>query len=118
MAEGSRMAEKAGADIIDLNFGCPAKEVTGAACGSALMRDPDLACRLIEAAVNATARPGDGQDAPGLGRRQPQRRRIAAAPRRSGSRPSPSTAAPASQFYKGKPTGPPWRQSRPRSPSR
>ncbi|MFJ6023899.1 tRNA dihydrouridine synthase DusB [Brevundimonas sp. NPDC092305] len=57
MAEGARMAERAGADIIDLNFGCPAKEVTGAACGSALMRTPDLACRLIEAAVSATTRP-------------------------------------------------------------
>lgn len=57
MAEGARMAEKAGADIVDLNFGCPAKEVTGAACGSALMRTPDLACRLIEAAVTATSRP-------------------------------------------------------------
>ena len=51
------MAERAGADIVDLNFGCPAKEVTGSACGSALMRTPDLACRLIEAAVNATSRP-------------------------------------------------------------
>lgn len=57
MAEGARMAEAAGADIIDLNFGCPAKEVTGAACGSALMRTPDLACRLMEAAVNAVSRP-------------------------------------------------------------
>ena len=57
MAEGARMAEQAGADIVDLNFGCPAKEVTGAACGSALMRTPDLACRLMEAAVNATTRP-------------------------------------------------------------
>ncbi|MDI6625263.1 MAG: tRNA-dihydrouridine synthase, partial [Brevundimonas sp.] len=57
MAEGARMAERAGADIIDLNFGCPAKEVTGSACGSALMRTPDLACRLIEAAVGATSRP-------------------------------------------------------------
>lgn len=57
MAEGVRMADAAGADIIDLNFGCPAKEVTGAAAGSALMRTPDLACRLIEAAVGATDRP-------------------------------------------------------------
>lgn len=57
MAQGARMSERAGADIIDLNFGCPAKEVTGAACGSALMRTPDLACRLIEAAVGATSRP-------------------------------------------------------------
>ena len=57
MAEGARMAEKAGADIIDLNFGCPAKEVTGAACGSALMRDPDQACRIIDAVVGAVTRP-------------------------------------------------------------
>src|ERR1700744_2055361 len=49
MAEGARMAEPAGADLIDLNFGCPAKEVTGIACGSALMRDLDQAMRLIEA---------------------------------------------------------------------
>ena len=57
MAEGARMAETAGADIIDLNLGCPAKEVTGAACGSALMRTPDLACRLMEATVKAVSRP-------------------------------------------------------------
>jgi len=57
VARGARMAEAAGADIVDLNFGCPAKEVTGAASGSALMRDPELACRLIAAAVEATARP-------------------------------------------------------------
>ena len=57
MAQGARMAEAAGADIIDLNFGCPAKEVTGAASGSALMRTPELAGRLIAAAVGATTRP-------------------------------------------------------------
>jgi nifR3 family TIM-barrel protein len=57
MAEGARMAEAAGADIVDLNFGCPAKEVTGGLSGSALMRNLDQAIRLIEAAVNATARP-------------------------------------------------------------
>lgn len=57
MAEGARMAEQAGADLIDLNFGCPAKEVTGAAAGSALMRQPDLAVRIIDAVVKATARP-------------------------------------------------------------
>ncbi|CAN5265712.1 tRNA dihydrouridine synthase DusB [soil metagenome] len=57
MAQGCRMAEAAGADIIDLNFGCPAKEVTGSASGSALMRTPELASRLIAAAVGATTRP-------------------------------------------------------------
>ncbi|QBX37905.1 tRNA dihydrouridine synthase DusB [Brevundimonas sp. S30B] len=57
MADGARMAEQAGADIIDLNYGCPAKEVTGAAAGSALMRDPDLALRIIETVVAAVSRP-------------------------------------------------------------
>ncbi|MEO6340824.1 MAG: tRNA dihydrouridine synthase DusB [Caulobacteraceae bacterium] len=57
IAAGARTAEAAGADIIDLNFGCPAKEVIGAACGSALMRDLDAAERLIGAAVEATSRP-------------------------------------------------------------
>ncbi|HEY0052177.1 MAG TPA: tRNA dihydrouridine synthase DusB [Caulobacteraceae bacterium] len=57
MADGARMAEAAGADIVDLNFGCPAKEVTGVLSGSALMRDLDLASRLIGAAVEATSRP-------------------------------------------------------------
>ena len=57
MAQGARMAEAAGADIVDLNFGCPAKEVTGSACGSALMRNPELAVRLMAAAVEATSRP-------------------------------------------------------------
>jgi nifR3 family TIM-barrel protein len=54
---GAAQAEAAGADIIDLNFGCPAREVTGALSGSALMRDLDHACRLIDAAVSATRRP-------------------------------------------------------------
>src|ERR1700744_5236832 len=41
VGEAARLAAKAGADVIDLNMGCPAREVTGAACGSALMRDLD-----------------------------------------------------------------------------
>ncbi|MEI9996687.1 MAG: tRNA dihydrouridine synthase DusB [Rhizomicrobium sp.] len=57
MAKGARMAEAAGADIIDINMGCPAKEVTGGASGSALMRDMALAERLIGETVNATSRP-------------------------------------------------------------
>ena len=43
MAEGARIAEAAGADIIDINMGCPAKHVTGEQSGSALMRDLDHA---------------------------------------------------------------------------
>lgn len=57
MAEGARLAEAAGADVIDINMGCPAKSVTSGACGSALMRDPDHALRLIDATVTATKLP-------------------------------------------------------------
>src|ERR1700744_5585079 len=39
---GARWSTDAGAQVIDLNFGCPARDVTGAACVSALMREPDL----------------------------------------------------------------------------
>lgn len=57
IARGARLAEESGAHIVDLNFGCPAKEVTGVLCGSALMKDLDTASRLMEAAVKATSRP-------------------------------------------------------------
>lgn len=57
MAEGARLAADAGADVIDINMGCPSKSVTSGLCGSALMRDPDLALRLIEATVAATTLP-------------------------------------------------------------
>lgn len=53
MARGAELAAKAGAHIIDINFGCPAKEVTGVACGSALMREPDLAEAIVGAVVDA-----------------------------------------------------------------
>lgn len=58
MAQGARMAAEAGAEIVDLNFGCPAKEVSaGQQCGSALMREPDLAEALVAAAVAAVSVP-------------------------------------------------------------
>ena len=57
MAEGARIAEAQGADIIDINMGCPSKQVTNGAAGSALMRDLDHALGLIEATVAAVAVP-------------------------------------------------------------
>jgi tRNA-dihydrouridine synthase B len=57
MAEGARIAESGGADIIDINMGCPARHVTGGQSGSALMRDLDHALRLIEATVSAVKVP-------------------------------------------------------------
>lgn len=57
MTEGARIAEAAGADIIDINMGCPARHVTGGQSGSALMRDLDHALTLIEATIAAVKVP-------------------------------------------------------------
>lgn len=57
MAEGARIAQGDGADIIDINMGCPSKQVTNGASGSALMRDLDHALGLIEATVSAVRVP-------------------------------------------------------------
>ncbi|WPY95218.1 tRNA dihydrouridine synthase DusB [Limimaricola variabilis] len=57
IAEAARMVEANGAKIIDINMGCPAKKVTGGLSGSALMKTPDHALRLIEAVVGAVSVP-------------------------------------------------------------
>ncbi|MEM0930165.1 MAG: tRNA-dihydrouridine synthase [Pseudomonadota bacterium] len=57
MAEGAKIAEAMGADIIDINMGCPARKVTGLLSGSALMRDLDHAESLIQATVDAVSVP-------------------------------------------------------------
>jgi tRNA-dihydrouridine synthase B len=57
MEGGARMAEDAGAAIIDINMGCPAKHVTNGQSGSALMRDLDHALTLIEAVVRSVKVP-------------------------------------------------------------
>ena len=57
MAEGARVAQDMGADIIDINMGCPARQVTGGLSGSALMRNLDHAITLVEATVGATRVP-------------------------------------------------------------
>jgi tRNA-dihydrouridine synthase B len=57
MAEAARIAEANGARIIDINMGCPAKKVTNGWSGSALLRDPDHALRLIAAVVGAVSVP-------------------------------------------------------------
>jgi nifR3 family TIM-barrel protein len=57
MAEGARIAEGSGAQIIDINMGCPARNVTNGQSGSALMRDLDHAERLIEATIAAVKVP-------------------------------------------------------------
>jgi nifR3 family TIM-barrel protein len=82
MAEGARVAEDAGAAVIDINMGCPAKHVTNGESGSALMRDLDHALTLIDAVVQAVSVPvtlkmrlgwDDGsRNAPELARRAEQ----------------------------------------------
>ncbi len=57
MGKAAQLATDGGADIIDINMGCPAKRVTGGLSGSALMRDLDHAARLIEATLEATTCP-------------------------------------------------------------
>lgn len=57
LAEAAVIAEANGADIIDINMGCPAKKVIGGYAGSALMREPDHALSLIEATVKAVKIP-------------------------------------------------------------
>jgi tRNA-dihydrouridine synthase B len=57
MSEGARVAEGLGADIIDINMGCPAREVTGKLSGSALMRNLVHARSLIDAVVGAVTVP-------------------------------------------------------------
>jgi tRNA-dihydrouridine synthase B len=57
MAEAARMVEAAGADMVDMNFGCPVRKVTKTGAGANLLEDPDLACRLTEAVARAVSVP-------------------------------------------------------------
>ena len=57
MAEAARMVEAAGADIVDLNFGCPVKKVTRTGAGATLLEDPDRAAALVEAVSEAVDLP-------------------------------------------------------------
>lgn len=57
LAEAARIAEAEGAILIDINLGCPAKKVVGGLCGSALMREPDLARALVRAVIDAVSVP-------------------------------------------------------------
>jgi tRNA-dihydrouridine synthase B len=57
MAEAARMAETAGADIVDINFGCPVRKITKTGAGATLLDDPDRACRIVDAVASAVAAP-------------------------------------------------------------
>ncbi len=53
MAEAARMVASAGADIVDMNFGCPVRKVTKTGAGCSLLDDPELACRITDAVASA-----------------------------------------------------------------
>ena len=57
MAEAAKLNEDRGAQIIDINFGCPVKKVVGSYAGSALMREVPLATRILQAVVKAVKIP-------------------------------------------------------------
>ncbi|WP_181813473.1 tRNA dihydrouridine synthase [Gaiella occulta] len=57
MGEAARMVEAAGADIVDINFGCPVRKVTKTGAGATLLDDPELACRIVAAVADAVEIP-------------------------------------------------------------
>jgi tRNA-dihydrouridine synthase B len=57
MAEAARMVEDAGADLVDINFGCPVKKVTKTGAGATLLEDPARACAVVAAVAEAVEVP-------------------------------------------------------------
>jgi nifR3 family TIM-barrel protein len=57
MAEAARMVEAAGADLVDINFGCPVRKVTKTGAGATLLDDPDRASRIVAAVAGAVSVP-------------------------------------------------------------
>jgi tRNA-dihydrouridine synthase B len=57
MAQAARMVEDAGADLVDINFGCPVRKVTKTGAGATLLEEPDRACRIVESVANAVSVP-------------------------------------------------------------
>src|SRR3954465_15107538 len=57
MAEAARMVAAAGADLVDVNFGCPVRKVTKTGAGATLLDDPERACRIVAAMADAVSIP-------------------------------------------------------------
>ncbi len=103
LAEAARIAEAAGAAIIDINMGCPARHVTGGQAGSALMRDLDHALSLIEATVGAVSVPVTLKMRLGWDRcARSTRRSLRGAPKQAGIQLITVHGRTRCQFYKGR----------------
>jgi tRNA-dihydrouridine synthase B len=57
MAEAARMVEAAGADLVDINFGCPVKKVTKTGAGATLLEEPERATAIVRSVVDAVSVP-------------------------------------------------------------
>ncbi len=57
MADAARLVEAAGADIVDINFGCPVRKVTKTGAGATLLDDPEHACRIVASVAEAVSVP-------------------------------------------------------------
>src|SRR3954449_3868415 len=57
MAEAARMVEEAGADIVDINFGCPVRKVTKTGAGATMLVEPERAFRVVHAVASAVSVP-------------------------------------------------------------
>src|SRR5947199_2173175 len=102
MREAARIAEPSGAAVIDINMGCPARQVTGGQSGSALMRDLDHALTLIEATVGAVSVPVTLKMRLGWDDRSINAPELAPRAQAAGVRPITVHARPRSQFYDGR----------------
>ncbi len=102
MAEAAKIAEGAGADIIDLNFGCPSRRVTGGYSGASLMREPDRARRLIDSVVEAVDVPVTVKMRLGWDEASLNAPLIASSAEQSGAKMVSVHARTRNQFYKGR----------------
>ena len=101
LVAGARSAVAAGAQIVDLNFGCPAKSVTGIACGSALMRRPELALEIVARVADAVPVPVTAKMRLGWDDASRNAPELAAAFERAGARALTVHGRTRMQFYKG-----------------
>ncbi len=107
MAAAAQIVEGMGADIVDVNMGCPVPKIAKHNAGCSLMREPEHAQQVVAAMAKAVRIPGHGQDARGVGRARGERAGAgASAWRMPARRRSPSTAGRRRSPTRASPTGP------------